>query len=118
MTAERRDSLSPEDFAVAVRRAGQALTDAATQVSAADPGGGAFATAAPGVLGELGRLLHGQWSSALRVREAEARDQAARMADLAGALRKATETYLETDLTGSVRITDTDPGEVPQRGAP
>jgi len=117
VTAERRDALTPEDFAVALRQAGQALTDAATQVGAVDPGGAAFGSAAPGVFGELGRRLHRQWSSALRAREAEARDQADRMADLAGTLRKATETYVETDLTGSVRITDAGPGEVPQRGA-
>ncbi len=115
MTAE---PLTPDDFAVALRRAGQALTDAATQVRAADLGGVAFGSPSPGVLGELGRLLHGQWSSALRVREAEAREQADRMADLASVLRKAMETYLETDLTGSVRITDADPGEATQRGAP
>ena len=117
MTAERRDTLAPEDFAAALLRAGQAFTAAATQVSATDLGGVAFGTAAPGVLGELGRRLHGQWSSTLRVRETEARVQADRMADLAGALRKATETYVETDLAGSVRITDVDAGEAPPRGA-
>lgn len=111
-------SLTPEDVAMALCRAGQDLTDAATKVRATDLAGVAFGAAAPGVLGELGRLLHGQWSSALRVREAEARDQADRMADLAGALRRATETYVDTDMTGAVRITDADPGEAPQRGAP
>lgn len=118
MTAERRGPLTPEDVAVALRRAGRDLTDAATEVRATGLGAAAFGAAGPGVLGELGGLLHGRWSSALRVREAEARDQADRMADLADALRKATEMYVDTDLTGSVRITDADPGEAPRRGAP
>jgi hypothetical protein len=112
VTAERRDAPAPEDFAVALLQAGEALSDAATQVGATDLGGVVFGTAAPGVLGELGRHLHGQWSSALRVRESEARDQADRMVDLAGRLRRATETYVDTDLAGSVRITDA------ERGAP
>ena len=126
MTAQRRDTLSPEDFAARLLRAGQTLTDTATRIGTTDLGGVTFGAAAPGVLGELGRHLHGQWSWALRVRETEARDQADRMADLAEVLRKAMEMYIETDLAGSVRIADADPGapgqaapgDTPHRGAP
>lgn len=117
MTAERRgaDALHPEEFALKLLRAGETFADAAARVRATDPGEVAFGTTAPGVLGELCRHLHGRWSSALRAREAEARDQADRIAELAGQLRKVTETYVETDLAGAVRIAD---ASDPRRGQP
>src|SRR5207249_1090857 len=66
--------------------AGERLASVGSTLAAADPGAGAFGAEAPGRLGEIGRLLHGLWGSALSARAREAAAHAARLVDTAEAL--------------------------------
>jgi hypothetical protein len=71
------------DSGAAVTRAGLSTTD--------------FGADAPGWLGELGRAMHGRWTTALDDRHDEAVEAAARLAELAASVRTASSGYADTD---------------------
>jgi hypothetical protein len=58
-----------------------------------DPGARAFGADNPGRLGDVGRMLHHRWSTALTARAREAAAHGARLTDSADALRVAAERY-------------------------
>jgi|SRR4051812_19141040 hypothetical protein len=80
---------------VATRVAGLAddLTDEAARLRTLTPPARAFAGDGPGALFAAGAALHAQWQAALAAREREALDHGARLAGLAGALRRTGEGY-------------------------
>ena len=91
------------------------LDSAAAEVVAAvralaglDPGAGAFAAAAPGRLGELGRALHVQWGAALAGRDREAGAVAARLAETATTLRTVRAGYAVGDDAARRRLASGD----------
>ena len=65
---------------------------------------GAFAAADAGLPGRLGRQLHAHWSAVLTARAHEAADAAARLADLAEAIRETKRDYAETDESVGQRV--------------
>ncbi|HEX2417449.1 MAG TPA: type VII secretion target [Micromonosporaceae bacterium] len=99
-----REVLGLVDFASRLLATGETLGDTAVGFETMDRGRAGLGIDAPGVLGELGRHLHGQWTSALRARAGEARREAARIVELAERLGKAAANYADTDITLSTRI--------------
>jgi hypothetical protein len=90
-------------------RAGR-LDEAAARLSAAahrlartGPVPAAFGADSPGLPGELGRALHGQWEAATGTRAREAAAVAARTAEAAGNVRAAAAAYADTDHTARRR---------------
>jgi hypothetical protein len=83
---------------------GDALAGASTTMSLIDPGARAFGADAPGRLGELGRTLHRQFTSALSDRGREAAAHGARLADTAHALRLTAGGLLDADTTAQHRF--------------
>jgi hypothetical protein len=86
-----------EDLADRIDTAGDVLAGASTTMSLADPGARAFGADAAGRLGELGRALHRQFTSALTARGREAAAHGARLADTAQALRLVAAGYRGAD---------------------
>jgi hypothetical protein len=80
----------------ALRHAGEQLDDAAARLRVLDPGAGVFGDG-PGRLGELGRDLHRQWQRCLDARAREAHAHAARLVEVADAVRRAGAGYAEMD---------------------
>lgn len=56
-----------------------------------------FGVDAPGLPGELGRALHGQWAAALDNRQREARRAVAYLADAASGVGSTARAYADTD---------------------
>jgi hypothetical protein len=79
------------------------LAAGGAELADVDPGAAAFGADSPGRLGELGRLLHGRWSSALTDRSREAAVAGARLSDSADALRVAVGRYQDADATAQAR---------------
>lgn len=73
------------------------LTGAAHTLVDLGPGSPAFGADAPGLLGDLGRALHGQWITAVGTRAREAAATAARLADAAAAVRAVAGAYADAD---------------------
>jgi len=65
---------------------------------------GVFAAADEGTPGRLGRQLHAHWSAVLTARAHEAAAAAARLTDLAEALRETERQYAETDESVGRRV--------------
>jgi hypothetical protein len=86
-----------DDLAERLEAAGAEWSDAAAALSRADPGPDAFAGAAPGRLGELGRDLHRGYVAALSNRIREATGQSARLSALAGTVGTAAGRYAAAD---------------------
>jgi hypothetical protein len=84
--------------------AGDRLASVGSLLGGADPGAGAFGAEAPGRVGEVGRLLHGLWSSALSARAREAAAQAARLVDTAEALDAADVRYRDAEHAAGKRL--------------
>jgi hypothetical protein len=79
--------LSLDEYAQRARNAGEKLAETGAALRHADPGPRAFGGSARGRLGELGRGLHARYAEALAARQREAAAHAARLDDLAQALR-------------------------------
>ncbi|GAB3817873.1 hypothetical protein [Micromonospora zhanjiangensis] len=73
------------------------LTAAGHAVVGGPPDPADLAADHPGRPGELGRELHGRWLAALDAREREALAAAARLAEVAAAVRTAAAGYADTD---------------------
>jgi hypothetical protein len=86
----------------ALHHTGAQLEDASAALRALDPGAGMFGDG-PGRLGELGQDLHRRWQQCLDARAREAQAQAARLAELADAVRRAGAGYAETDANAQRR---------------
>jgi hypothetical protein len=82
--------------AAALRHTGAQLEDASAALRALDPGAGVFGDG-PGRLGALGQDLHRQWQRCLDARAREAQTHAARLAEVADAVRRAGAGYAEMD---------------------
>jgi len=76
---------------------GERLDAAGGDLSRVDPGGAAFGADAPGRLGELGRMLHGRWVTALTDRSREAAAHGARLTDTADILDGVLSRYREAE---------------------
>jgi hypothetical protein len=77
--------------------AGERLASVGSTLVGADPGADAFGADAPGRIGEVGRLLHELWGSALSARSREAAAHAARLVDTAEALTVAAGRYQDIE---------------------
>ncbi|GAA4693346.1 hypothetical protein [Phytohabitans rumicis] len=73
------------------------LTGASHRLAGLEPPSPAFGDGAPGRLGELGRVLHGQWLGAFGARAREAAATGARLSDAASALRAVAAEYSDVD---------------------
>ena len=89
-------SESLSDAVAALRNTGARLEDTGAAMRTLDPGAGAFGEG-PGRLGELGQDLHRQWQRCLDARTREALTHAARLAEVADAVRRAGAGYAEMD---------------------
>jgi hypothetical protein len=86
-----------DELAGRVASLGAEVTGSGARLALADPGPGAFGGDGPGRLGELGRALHSRLRTALAAREREAAAQGARLTDLATALHRAAQGYLDAE---------------------
>ncbi|MEH1123684.1 hypothetical protein [Micromonospora sp. CPCC 206061] len=77
--------------------AAESLTAASGRLMSLEPSPDTLAAGAPGRLGELGRVLHGQWVGAIGARAREAAATGARIADAAGTLRAVAADYAGVD---------------------
>ena len=77
--------------------AADVLGTTARRITQADPPPAAFGVDAPGRLAEIGYALREQWLSATGARQREAEDLAARLGDVAAALRVAADGYADAD---------------------
>jgi hypothetical protein len=80
------------------------VSRASVDLPALDPGAHAFATDAPGRLGELGARLRGFVTEALDARAGEAAAQAGRLEALADDLERAAANYQEADASSMRRL--------------
>ncbi|MGH3747405.1 MAG: hypothetical protein ACRDT8_08425, partial [Micromonosporaceae bacterium] len=87
---------------------GDMLVTASSVIQGYDPGAEAFGADGVGGFGELCRVLHGQWSSALEARAGEAAQHGARLLDTATLLGKVAAHYADTDVTLSTSIARVD----------
>ncbi|GAA3759940.1 hypothetical protein GCM10022225_51810 [Plantactinospora mayteni] len=85
------------DLAGRLDTAGGSLADLARRLPYAGPDGSAFAADEPGRLGEVGGILHRQWSTALDNRARELLATAERLTDTGTALRVAATGYADSD---------------------
>ena len=92
-----------DEVAGRVSVAADELTGTSLRLGLVGPPATAFAGDGPGRLGELGRDLHAVWDAALAAREREVAAHAARLTDLAAALRMAADGYREADAAGHRR---------------
>jgi hypothetical protein len=92
------------DLAGRLDDAGDALARLARRLPYAGPFEAALGTTSPGRPGEVGRLLHRQWSIALDHRVRELTDAADRLSDTAAALRVAARAYADTDAAAGHRL--------------
>ncbi|MEQ4303809.1 hypothetical protein ABNF97_20920 [Plantactinospora sp. B6F1] len=76
---------------------GGSLADLARRLRYAGPDEAAFGADGPGRLGEVGGILHRQWSAALDNRARELLATAERLADTGTALRIAEAAYADSD---------------------
>jgi hypothetical protein len=90
-----------DDLAGRLETAGDELAGASTTMGLVDPGARAFGADAPGGLGELGRSLHQQLTTALTARGRESAAHGARLADTAQALRLVAAGYREVEQEAS-----------------
>ena len=77
---------------------------AATRLDGLDGGARGFAADGPGRVGELGRLLHAQWTTALAARAREAAVAGARLAETASTLRIVEAGYVGADTAAQRRL--------------
>lgn len=87
----------PRDFADRLDSTGAALADLARRLPYLGPPATAFGVDAPGLPGETGRVLHGQWLAALEERAREAGATADKLIEIAAALRAAAAGYADSD---------------------
>lgn len=92
-------------LAARLDEASATLTAVAHAVTATDPAHPAFGADGPGRPGELGRALHGQWTTATDTRAREAVAAAARLAAAAAAVRGAADRYADVDDAARRRLT-------------
>jgi len=86
-----------DDLAGRLEATGDALAGASTTMSLIDPGSAALGGETPGGLGELGRYLHRDLTTALTCRGREALTHAARLADAAAGVRSTAAGYRAVD---------------------
>lgn len=85
------------DHASRIDQAAVNLTGAASELAAAVPSEEDFGAGAPGLLGEVGLALYGQWVAVTDARIREATLVADLLLDTAHALRLAADSYADTD---------------------
>jgi len=86
-----------EQLADRLHVAADELAAADRSMSALTVPAGVFAADDAGLPGRVGRQLHAHWSAVLTARAHEAADAAARLTDLAEAIRETKRDYAETD---------------------
>jgi hypothetical protein len=84
--------------------AGTAVTAAASGLHGLSEAAQAFGGDAPGRIGDLGRQVHAQWTTACSSRVAEAERAAGRLADLAVGLRFVADSYGAVDADAAGRL--------------
>ncbi|MDG4790464.1 hypothetical protein O7626_31885 [Micromonospora sp. WMMD1102] len=92
------------DLAVQLESAAGVLADLARRVPYAGPSGSAFAADGPGRLGEVGAMLHRQWTAALDDRTRELLGTAERLTDTGAALRTAAIGYADGEVEAYRRV--------------
>jgi hypothetical protein len=96
--------VNPTELAIRLDAAVDTLTTVDKQMPGLSVPARAFGAEEIGVPGRVGRELHARWDAVLAARSREAADAAARLADLAAALRTTRQQYADTDETVARRI--------------
>lgn len=86
-----------DELAEQLDSAGDMLAGTSTTMALADPGARPFGGDAAGNLGEIGRALHRQLSTALTARSRESAAHGARLADAAQSVRQVAQSYRDTE---------------------
>jgi len=89
-----------------LRRAAEQVGDLGSRLAGEDPGATAFGSAAPGQLGALASELRGLWVQSLHARAQEAAAHAARLDQLADAVRRAAGGYGDIDHASGRRTSE------------
>jgi hypothetical protein len=93
-----------DELAQRLESAADALTTVERSVPALEVPAGAFGATGVGVPGRLGRRLHTHWRAVLEARAGEAAEAAARLADMAQALRATQRAYADADEAVARRV--------------
>ena len=93
-----------DDLAERLESAADMLSTVDRSVPALDVPAGAFGATGVGTPGRVGRELHARWRAALDARAREAADVAARLSEMAGALRTTQRAYADADEAVARRV--------------
>lgn len=93
-----------EDLAQRLESAADALTTVDRTLPALDVAAGALGATGGGTPGRVGRQLHDHWQAALGARAREAAGAAARLSEMAGALRATQRAYADADEAVARRV--------------
>lgn len=93
-----------DDLAERLESAADVLTTVDHSIPALDVPAGAFGATGVGMPGRLGRELHAHWRSVLQARAREAADVAARLSEMAQALRTTQRAYADADEAVARRV--------------
>jgi hypothetical protein len=86
-----------DELAQRLESAADALTTVERSVPALEVPAGAVGATGVGVPGRIGRRLHAHWCAVLEARAGEAAEAAARLSDMAHALRATQRAYADAD---------------------
>jgi hypothetical protein len=93
-----------DDMAERLESAADVLTTVDRSVPALDVPAGAFGATGIGTPGRIGRQLHAHWRAVLDARAREAADAAARLSEMARALRTTQRAYADADEAVARRV--------------
>jgi Excreted virulence factor EspC, type VII ESX diderm len=93
-----------DDLAERLESAADVLTTVDHSIPALDVPVGAFGATGVGMPGRVGRELHAHWRSVLQARAREAADVAARLSEMAQALRTTQRAYADADEAVARRV--------------
>jgi hypothetical protein len=93
-----------DDLAERLESAADVLTTVDHALPALDVPAGAFGATGVGTPGRVGRQLHDHWRAVLEARAREAADVAARLSEMAGALRTTQRAYADSDEAVARRV--------------
>jgi hypothetical protein len=93
-----------EHLAERLESAADVLSTVDRSVPALDVPAGAFGATGVGTPGRIGRQLHAHWRAVLQARAGEAADVAARLSEMAAALRATQRDYADADEAVARRV--------------
>jgi hypothetical protein len=93
-----------DDLAERLESAADVLTTVDRSLPALEVPAGAFGATGAGTPGRVGRQLHAHWRAVLAARAHEAADMAARLSEMAEALRTTQRAYADADEAVARRV--------------